>query len=335
MAAPKQDSSQLVASGIGALGSIGSTILNGILNRDSMDRQVAASKELMDYEWDKFKSPRAMVGALAAAGINPAVAFGNNSGAVATPSPVMPSSSVPQLGIVPDVATFVKAMVEAKKANVDISNIEVDTQAKQFELELSRVWSNPEKVVNLVQSWKNVMLSNDAHSLNEWKIESEKALSGLNGIKRDTAKKLFDNMDIQIEQENRQREEGINLTKEKQLTEKTAQSANVASARASNTQADVNIEMKKIHSIEREVLESGKFDRINAYLAELREKKMLSDEHYEELRQRIRGIKNRQDYADKHQWYGDFLNLMDDVSFYLSKFNPLNMVKPMDIAPSK
>lgn len=336
MATPVLLTPEVVSSGVGALGSIGSTFLNGAFNRSAMKDQISASKELMDYQWKNFQSPLAQVNALAAAGINPAVALGQGgSGFTATPSVALPTSVPPQIGGINDIAQFVKAMADAKKADVDIKNIEVETEAKQFELELSRVWSNPEKIVNLTQAWKNVMLSNDEHSLNEWKIASEKALSGLKGIERDTAKKLLDNMDIQISQENKQREESIKLTQEKQKTEKTSQSANVASARASNTQADINIELKKIHSVEREVLEVGKVDRINSYLAELREKNMLSDEHYQELRQRIRAIKNRQDYADSHDWYGDFLNTMDDLSFYLSKFNPLNMVKPSEIAPSK
>lgn len=118
MGAPVSIDPQIVASGVGAIGSLGSTFLNGLFNRDSMDRQVAASKELMQYEWDKFKSPSAMVGALTSAGINPAVVFGNNSGAIATPSPSMPQSIPPQFDF-SSIGSFVKAMADAKKAGLE------------------------------------------------------------------------------------------------------------------------------------------------------------------------------------------------------------------------
>lgn len=118
MGAPTPISPEIIASGIGAIGSLGSTFLNGMFNRDSMDRQVQASKDLMKYEWDNFKSPRAQVGALASAGINPAVAFGSNSGAIATPTPVMPQSIPPQFDF-SSIGSFVKAMADAKKAGLE------------------------------------------------------------------------------------------------------------------------------------------------------------------------------------------------------------------------
>ena len=53
-----------------------------------MQSQIDASKDLMKFEWDNFKSPKAQVSALAAAGLNPAVALGQGgSGFSATPSP--------------------------------------------------------------------------------------------------------------------------------------------------------------------------------------------------------------------------------------------------------
>ena len=144
MAAPVLLNPQVVASGIGALGSLGSSFLNGMFNRSAMKDQIEASKELMDYQWDKFQSPLAQVNALAHAGINPSVALGQGgSGFTATPSASMPTSVPPQIGGISDIASFVKAMAEAKKADVDIKNVEVDTQAKQFELELSH-FSKPE-----------------------------------------------------------------------------------------------------------------------------------------------------------------------------------------------
>lgn len=120
MGAPVAINPQIISSGIGALGSLGSSFLGGILNQKNMDSQVERSKELMKYQWDNFQSPKAQVSALAAAGINPAVALGQGgSGFSATPSASMPTSQaipVPQIG---DIGQFVLAMANAKKAGLE------------------------------------------------------------------------------------------------------------------------------------------------------------------------------------------------------------------------
>lgn len=316
---------------IGAGLAAGNTALNSI----GIGQQTGASKDLMDYQWKNFTSPQAQVRSVAAAGLNPAAVLSEGKGSFASPSVSMPTVSPVQMDGVDTLANYLVAKTQAEKNKVDTKLTDIEAQSKQFELDLNKTYAKPERVSNLLAAWKSMRLQDDEHARNEWLNAKEKFLADLAGIQKDTAQKVLDNMDTQIQQENKQRAEDIKLTQEKQRTEKTSQSANTAAARASNSQADVNTELQKIHSIEREVLEAGKVDKINSYLAELREKKMLSDERYQELRERIRSIKNRQDYADKHAWYGDFLNFMDDLSYYMSKFNPLNMVKPADIAPSK
>lgn len=120
MGVPVMLTPEVVASGIGALGSIGSSFLNAAFNRSAMNDQIAASKELMDYQWQKYQSPLAQVNALAAAGINPAVALGQGgSGYTATPSAAMPTSVPPQIGGISDLGSFVKALADAKKANLE------------------------------------------------------------------------------------------------------------------------------------------------------------------------------------------------------------------------
>ena len=129
MAAPLLTNPQVVASGIGALGSLGSSFLGGILNQKNMDSQVQRSKELMKYQWDNFQSPKAQVSALAAAGINPAVALGQGgSGFSATPSASMPTSQpipIPQIG---DIGQFVLAMANAKKAGLESVGQKLENQ---------------------------------------------------------------------------------------------------------------------------------------------------------------------------------------------------------------
>ena len=148
MGVPVMLTPQVVSSGIGALGSIGSSFLNAAFNRSAMRDQLAASKELMDYQWHKFQSPLAQVNALAAAGINPAVALGQGgSGFTATPSAVMPTSVPPQIGGISDLGSFVKALAEAKKANLEGVGKQLENQFNEKTL------SNRVNAVALENAW--------------------------------------------------------------------------------------------------------------------------------------------------------------------------------------
>ena len=219
---------------IGAGMAAGNTALNAI----GIGQQTGASKDLMRYQWDNFMSPAAQVREMAKAGLNPAAMFGDGKGAFASPSVAMPSSIPVQMGGVDTLANYLVAKSQAKKNDVDTHLLDIEAQNKQFELDLNRAFASKERVANLLSAYKALQLQDDEHSRNEWQIAKEKALSELTGIKKDTAQKVLDNMDTQIMQENKQREESINLTKEKQKTEKTAQSSNLASARYSNALAD-------------------------------------------------------------------------------------------------
>ena len=149
MSAPVQNNNgSLLASGIGALGSVGSSFLSGILNYASMAKQNEYAKDLMRYQWENFASPRAQAQAMAAAGINPAVAFGQGgSGFTATPSPTMPSSSPPSMAGMMDIAGFVKAMAEAKKAGLESTAQEMQNQIT------SATMADAIKAVGLKNSW--------------------------------------------------------------------------------------------------------------------------------------------------------------------------------------
>ena len=139
-----------------------------------------------------------------------------------------------------------------------MDNIEVDTQAKKFDLELAKIYKSPEQFAALTLAWKNVMLSDDEHNIKVWQKAKEKALSEVEEKNRDILDKTLSNMDIQIKQENRQREENIKLTQEKQKTEKTSQSANVASANASNAAASVSRENRRLQAALADIEEAGK-----------------------------------------------------------------------------
>ena len=58
MSAPVQNNNgSLLASGIGALGSVGSSLLSGVFNYASMAKQNEYAKDLMRYQWENFAFP--------------------------------------------------------------------------------------------------------------------------------------------------------------------------------------------------------------------------------------------------------------------------------------
>lgn len=107
-----------LASGLsGAVGGLPGVGLNSLLNMFSMGKQQDYAKDMMDYQWQKYGSPKAQVNALAAAGINPAVALGQGgTGAFAQPSVSMPSSAPVQ---VDGVATMLSSLTQLKKVDKD------------------------------------------------------------------------------------------------------------------------------------------------------------------------------------------------------------------------
>lgn len=114
-----------LASGVSSfVGGLPVSGFNMLMNHLGMNQQMSSAKEMMDYQWDKFGSPKAQVNALAAAGINPAVALGQGgTGAFAQPLDSMPSSVPVQID---NVAPMLSSLTQLKK--VDKDNELVDQQ---------------------------------------------------------------------------------------------------------------------------------------------------------------------------------------------------------------
>lgn len=267
-----------------AAGSLGINILTSAIgNEISSD----TARKNLDYQMNRYYSPAAQVRNLAAAGINPAVAFGNqsptfNSGG----SFSMPNNPFQGIGTtsLTDLANYMNARSNEKKVGADTRKTDAEADAIQFENELNRIFKQPERVANLLAAYKSMQLKEDEHSINEWRKAKEQALSELAGIERDSAKKTFNNMDTVIKQENKQRDENIKLTQEKQKTEKSQQSANTASARASNAAADYSQSQKKYQDIVNDIKESGKTfeleNLIRGYQAENKVKDAAAEQAY-------------------------------------------------------
>ena len=265
---------------MGFLGDVGLAGVNAGLSLVGNKIAQQTSRENLDYMMSRYYSPQAQVNNLAAAGINPAVAFGNQSPVFSSGGQMqMPSNPLAGIGTtsLSDLANYINAKTNAKKAGVEMRNIDIDTQAKKFDLELAKIYKSPEQFAALTLAWKNVMLSDDEHNIKVWQKAKEKALSEVEEKNRDILDKTLSNMDIQIKQENKQREENIKLTQEKQKTEKTSQSANVASANASNAAANLSRSQKSYQDIVNDIKESGKTFELESIIHKYRSDGKVAD----------------------------------------------------------
>lgn len=106
-----------------AIGSIGGAIIQNELGKANEKRQ-----------WDEYYSPKAQVRNLAAAGINPAVAFGNQS-PVLTSGGQMQMPNVPELGLgttaLSEIGSYLNAKANAEKAGVETEGTVLDNQVKR------------------------------------------------------------------------------------------------------------------------------------------------------------------------------------------------------------
>ena len=283
------------------LGDLGLAAFNGGISVLGNQISSNSARGNLDYQMDRYYSPAAQVRNLAAAGINPAVAFGNQSPVFSGGGQFqVPSNPLAGIGTtsLTDLANYMNAKANVKKADADTRKADAEADAITFENELNRIFKQPERVVNIMAAYKGIQLQDDEHSINEWRKTKEKYLSELTGIERDSAKKTFDNMDTVIEQQNRQREEDIKLTKEKQKTEGTQQSANVAAARASNTQADVNEEEKRLRRALADIEESGSTFKLESLIRQYQRNNAISDADKKEAEIKLSRLKDLENNRD-------------------------------------
>lgn len=278
-----------LSAGKGIIDSIGS--LFG--TKYSIDKQ----KELMDYQWDKMTSPQAQVKNLAAAGINPAVALGNQAPVFSSKGEI-PSIAPPDLGIgttmLSDISSYINAKTSEKKAGSEIGKneseirvAEANAKAQEFQNFLNRVFGLGDRSVALQTAYSNLLLANDTHdineqqkAINEWKKVSEQALAQANEKQRDI---------LQLVLENKPKEIGLanKLQEEKIKSEQAGQVASYASAEESRTSADVNRENRRIQAALADIEEAGKADKIRSLVAEYYKNKAISEADKKEALLRI------------------------------------------------
>ena len=317
---PPIDWSSAIASGVNAFGGLLGSGLSQSYNRENMALQNQYAKELMDYQWRNFQSPEAQVAAMTRAGLNPAVLFGSGGkGAFAAPSPSMPSSSpvqVPNVFDISSAAAFIKSVADAKKAGMDtklseqeIKNKEVERQLNEFNLDLQKQFGKSFKSVELEKAYKDLLLSVDSHdlnvqekALNEWKIATEKAVTGIKESEREMAFQRLANNPTAISLENE-------LMKEKAKTERAQQSQSYAAAKSSIEQANVNRELRRLNSALADVEENTKFAKIESLIAEYEKNGWLSQADANDARlraSRIHSVENRRDNSSLFKAVDDF-----------------------------
>lgn len=287
----------------------GSALLNSGLQflggQYSQAKQVAAQKDLFDYTWEKANSPNAQVKNLTAAGLNPVGMLGSH-GLSEIGSPSGQISPIDYQGIgttdLSGLAQYIAATADAKKKGVEMPGIEADTQGKlldndrkRFENDLLKTYGNDKMAAEVSLAWQNYALALQSEELNnqeiakkQWEVAKEKALSQVAANQRDILKKELDNKDTEIQLRNQQKREEIK-------TEKSKQSANYASANQSNTQADVNRQLRRLNAALADVEEGVKTDKIQNLINEYRAKSAMSDLDYQEANRRIEAMQHMRD----------------------------------------
>lgn len=102
---------------LGTLAAAGGAAMNSIANsqnKRNAEYSLDLQKDLLDYQWRKFDSPKAQLDSYAAAGINPSVALGQ--GAMRGASPNANAPEVAQISqSATDTANTILALSEAKR----------------------------------------------------------------------------------------------------------------------------------------------------------------------------------------------------------------------------
>ena len=272
----------------------GNSLLSGIASAVSQGR----NRSDLDYQMSRYYSPTAQVNNLAAAGLNPAVAMGNQS-PVFSSGGQLGNNPIPNFSVgvesLTDLGNYIKSMSDAKKSGADTDKAIAETDAIKFQNDLQKQFGAQKWVTDLALAYQNVLLAqktNDAKeqeiAINEFKKVSESALATANEYQRDILKKRLENTDTELRLANK-------LQEEKAKTEKSAQSANYASANASNTQADVNRQVRRLQSALADIEEGGKTEKIKSLIAEYKKNQSISDADAKEAEVKLSRLESIQD----------------------------------------
>lgn len=318
-----------------AAASGGANILSSLIGNafatSNQAKQVEQSKELMNYQWENFGSPEAQVKSLAKAGLNPVAMFGQNSGAVSSPSPAMPSSVPFQVDGIESIGNFIKSLADAKKSGAEMPLIDAEIEKALAEKNLTQVKTDAQKLANLIQVqygdkekaanianlYANAQLALSSKDLNE----AEKVLTELKQQTEKVTKELTEKRKAQVALEvdfyPKQIEEQLKTLRSQQSANYASAEASEAASELSFAQAAVQRELRRAEKVKSDVLESGKVDNIKSYIDELRKDRMISHQQYQEALQKYNDIKVRNTSRERStfvnktdaffDWFGDLI----------------------------
>lgn len=310
---------------------LGGSFLGSLFNKGAaeaaLEKQVQASKDLLDYQMEKYSSPLAQMKQIGKAGLNPAAMFGNTAPVNVGGSMAMPNA--PTYGIdvgtqsLSDVASLLVGAAQAKKAGADTKVAEnaaegaaLDNERKTLENDFMKRYGLQKSAAELALAQQNVKLalaSTDVHkqekALKEWQSAKEKALSECSEKQRDLLQKELDNKDTEIRLRNEKAQEEIK-------TEQSAQSANYASADSSRASASNFRQQARVNSVLADIQEATSKEQVSTKLAELVKAKAISDTDAEQARQKLEAISNMRDGGTRQKiddfliWLKDRINIL-------------------------
>lgn len=327
----KPDTTGASAGGIGLpivagiASNVASGFINSFLSKRATEYQTQQQKELMKYQWDNFLSPSAQVSAYGNAGLNPAAMF-TNGNAIQGPSGASVTS--PSFGIgttsMSDLAAIISATAAAKKAGVEVPHIEAETQGKvlensrkEYENYLLKEFGLKKSAAELALAEEHVKLAMQQGDVNkrdialkEWQAAKEKAASEVNERQRDILQKELDNKDIELKLRNDKMSEEIK-------TEKSAQSANFASAENSRASASNYRQQARINSVLADIQESTSVQQVRTQIQKLIADQYISQADSDEAKRRIQALEHMRDDG--------FREKLDDLLIWLK--TRLNILK--------
>lgn len=274
------------------LGSLGMSAAQGFLNSvgSVVSSKIQSSQQMKDWrdQWNTAYSPQAQVRNLAAAGINPAVAFGQNAPVLAS-GPSVPSVAAPSIGVqgLSDVGSYIQALANAKlagasekKTQAETDRIFAEKDAVELQNQITREYGLKQAAELLAKTSKEVALlasqddvAKSEKALNDFKALTEQVLAAYHGKQKELLEKDLESYYIKLQG---------NLAEQKSRIQ-----ANQANANQANTQASVNRENRRLQAALADIEEGSKSEKMQSLISEYLKNGDLSDADAKEARLRL------------------------------------------------
>lgn len=174
---------------LGTLAAAGGAAMNAMANsqnKSNAQYSMGLQKDLLDYQWQKFDSPKAQLDSYAAAGINPAVALGQGAMRGASPS-----ANAPQVAQVTqsatDTANNILALSEAKKAGSEAAVTELNKEIIEGSLD-DRI-----KEVAINNKWKQEDIGRIENVIGNLQGQNSKLQEEINNLRKQGKTLDFEN----------------------------------------------------------------------------------------------------------------------------------------------